>query len=573
MRSNGFDVQRRVIGGGGANNTFQERRNQHQAGSAPTLQRAVVVDVVFDPTALTDDQLTTLEDNIGNPEVVGLMPYNSIIARVISNEHDLGDPTPFIFFPFFSSHLQLPVKPGEQVFIIYEDYSYKGNALGYWMTRAPAARSSEDLNYTHGDRLFEPTNNPRNLTSTQLSALTSSAPTFQNGAGTPETRTLQQQSDNVNPYDDIINHSAAAAISTFEAIPRQRKRPGDFAIFGSNNAGIIIGKDRTGPVIPASGSAARDVIENAGTVDIVAGLGAPRKPPTASDDPGDGGHNPTAARVITNSRNKLETDKVPFKNQGKKDNAREGDPDFKRDASRAYISMKTRGDKNFGINFGNSEDNENGIFTNTADYYGTALKDIPAGSTGGQPFGVIKSEHIRLIATGKDTDNGPDASGEIRFIKEGKIDGDKDFGMIAMESDGRVMAQGKNVYLQINDPDTGRVLLGCKSDTEADADPMVLYTHLKTTLDNIIDAIGALSTQVGTQFNNVSNALSVPNAAGPFSPVPALILAKAAATAAQTSLTAFKSSQIDTLKSTSADNAQITKIKSKNIFVKKDNQG
>lgn len=572
-RSTGFNVQRQLIGGIGQHDTSQERRDQYQGGPAPTIQRAVVVDVIYDPTALTDDQLNALEDKVANPEVVGLMPYNSIIGRIITNEHDLGDPTPFIFFPFFSSHMQLPIKPGEQVFIIYEDFSYRGNTLGYWMTRAPAARLAEDLNYTHGDRLFDPANNVRNLDSTQRSNITASAPTFPNGAGTPESFSLQP-SGSTNPYDDIVGSATASMVMVFEPVPRQRKRPGDFSFFGSNNAGIMIGRDRTGPVLSITGSGQQlDVLSGSGTIDLVAGLGAPRKPPTADNPPSTDNHNPTAAKVIANSRSVSEADKTPFKNQGAVDNATEGDPDFKRDLSRVYISMKTKGDKNFGINLGNDNSNSNGIFTASDSLYGTKIEDLAAGDTDGQPFVVIKSEHVRIIGTGKDADNGPDNSGDIRIIKEGKITDDpRDFGMLTLASDGRVMLQGKKVYVQMNDAsgdaDNARIFLGCKDDTSSEADPIVLYTKLKTTLDDIIDKVHTFAQDTYTALNNLSTNLTGTSAAGPFSPIPKVNVA-AGLLSSDVSTVNQDVSAINDLKSSTSDSAHIADIPSKHVFVKK----
>jgi hypothetical protein len=573
-RSTGFNVQRQLVGGVGARDTTQERRGGYQGGTAPTLQRAVVVDVITDPNALTPEELDKLEDSVNNPETVGTMPYNSIVGRIVSHEHDLGDPTPHIFYPFFSSHFQLPVKPGEQVFIIYEDFSQSGNILGYWMTRAPAARQIEDVNYTHYDRLYDPTNNLRNLTSSQRSALTGSAPNFPNGAGTPESYSLKPATDSTtNPFEDIVTNATASIISQFEAVPRQRKRPGDFALFGSNNAAIIIGRDRTGPLVPVTGSEGKDVLAKAGTIDLVAGLGAPRKPPGPDDDPTAGNHNPTAARVIANTRSKQEVDKVPFKKQGKPNNPTEGDPDFKRDLSRVYISMKTKGDENFGINFGNDNDNADGIFTNTDAKYGDKIEDLPAGENAGQPFAVIKSEHVRIIAKGKDEDNGPDASGDIRIIKEGKVaDDPKDFAMLVMAKDGRVMLHGKKVYINFNDADDGRILLGCKSDTEGDADPVVLYSKLKITLNLIVDMMYQLAGKTADQFKGISDGISAPNAAGPFSPIPGLIGVKVKSSLGSSNLNTFRDTKIKPLKSTESDDMKVADTRSKNVFMKKDNQ-
>ena len=55
-----------------------------------------------------------------------------------------------MFFPFFSSHLCLPVKPGEHVWCFYDNVG--GKKIGYWISRKIAFLPVEDANYTHYDR-------------------------------------------------------------------------------------------------------------------------------------------------------------------------------------------------------------------------------------------------------------------------------------------------------------------------------------------------------------------------------------------------------------------------------------
>jgi hypothetical protein len=90
-------------------------------------------------------------------------------------------------------------------------------------------------------------------------------------------------------------------------------------------------------------------LEQAGAIDLVTGFGSVRKLPIDElNDPSEENHNPTAPRVIRNTRGKKEVYKTPYKSQ-KTDNPREGDPDFARDLSRFYLAMKTKGDLNFKI--------------------------------------------------------------------------------------------------------------------------------------------------------------------------------------------------------------------------------
>lgn len=521
MSNRGFNISRQIAGGSGQNNVTQQQRDFIQGGSAPTLQRVVVVDVISDPTSLSMDQMTALENLVANPEMVEGMPYNSIIGRVITNSQDLGHPSLHVFYPLFASHLQLPVKPGEQVFIMYEDYSGAGNSFGYWVARPMAARQIEDVNFTHADRIFDPLNHPRNISPIILSSLTASAPTFPNGANTVESYSLRP-SGSENPYNEIVAKASGSLIVTSEPVPRVKKRPGDLMIQGSNNAAIILGQDRTGPVLRVTGSQGRDVVEQAGAIDIVTGLGAPRRLPIDErTDPSEANHNPTAPRVIQNTRNKKEVFKTPYKSQ-KTDNPKEGDPDFLRDLSRLYLAMKTKGDLNFGIQFGG----ESGIFPSSGDHLVQPIVDLPSDRQNGQPFAVLKSEQIRVIAKGKDSNNGPGESGELRIIKEGTVS-DKDLSLFLMTKEGRIVMVGRDIQFQTHAD--GKVLLRCKSSDTSNADPIVLFSKFKEFAEDVYSKLEGLRNTVADQLGNVATqGITVPNAAGAFSPIPGLVGAKAA---------------------------------------------
>ena len=555
MSNRGFNVGRHLTGGPGVNNTTQQQRDSIMGGSAPILQRAVVVDVIYDPTSFTNQQLSVLEDMVVNPEMVEGMPFNSILGRVITNSQDLGHPSLHIFYPMFPTHFQMPIKPGEQVLIMYEDYSGTGNSFGYWLSRPMAARQIEDVNYTHGDRIFDPFNHPRNIQPNILSRLTASAPTFPNGAGTPETFSMLP-SGSTNPYDDIVNNASASLIVTFEPVPRLKKRPGDFLMQGSNNAAILLGQDRTGPALRVTGSEGKDIISNSGVVDIVAGLGSPRKLPVdETTDPSEATFNPTSPRVIENARRKKEVYKTPYKSQ-KRDNPREGDPDFIRDLSRLYVAMKTKGDKNFGINFNGT----GGIFPSSETKLVQGIEDLPSDNQNGQPFIVAKSEHIRIIAKGKDANNGPTDHGDIRIIKEG-TEADKDLSLFLMTKEGRIILVGKDVQLQTHED--GKVLLRCKTSSTNDADPIVLYSKFREFAEDVNGKLDSLKNSVADQLRNVSSqGLTVVNAAGPFSPIPGLVGIKTALNAASAEVRRL---DVDF-------RPKIAPCRSKWIFVNKENQ-
>jgi hypothetical protein len=334
----GINVSRRIGAGGGANIT-EELRAVRTQGSLPIFQIAVTVDIIYDPTLLSQDDLNNLANSVANPRAVSTMPRNSIVARVISNANDLGDPRPRIIYPFWQSHFGLPLKAGEQVFITYPDPHVDGHEQGYWVTRVPEPATVEDLNFTHGDRRYDQGLNPDNQSTSERANGNNDPPppNFPNGAGTPETLSLHLSGSTNRPYEAIFTSSLSNKQVTYEAVPRYSKRPGEFVLQGSNNARIVFGEDRTGPATKVSESnQVSDKSGKAGAIDIVVGVGGVRHLPNGKDDDPlqtDPNKRPTAPHVVENTRHYKEVDKTPFLRQ-KHDNQKEGDPDFKRDLGR-----------------------------------------------------------------------------------------------------------------------------------------------------------------------------------------------------------------------------------------------
>ena len=99
-----------------------------------------------------------------------------------------------------------------------------------------------------------------------------------------------------------------------------------------------------------------DPIDFAGTVDIVAGRSRYLPDPTEKMAAG-GTPEGTACATTHNKRlmsdaatPQTENNKNPYPNSLPSPNPAQGDPDFVTDAARVYVSMKTSGDVNFGIN-------------------------------------------------------------------------------------------------------------------------------------------------------------------------------------------------------------------------------
>lgn len=466
--TSGFNVNRRLVGSGGSNIIGNELETINTKGQTSTLFKAVVIDVIVDPYTLTEDQLESIGQSVNNSELADVMPANSIIAKIISNGSGVSANQCTILFPFFQSHILLPVNPGEIVYVIYENFNDLGNKLGYWMTRTSGQKTTEDVNYTHLDRRFDKTTNQANYSTyekTQLSNATK-GPDFQNGGGTPDTATLPVIVKGQNPFDTLVKESFVSKLRTPEPVPRWKKRPGDLTIQGSNNTLINFGEDRSGPL-----DNSEDSKGYSGTIDIVAGRG--RAMP--KDDNEEPKYN--APRVITNSRNELETDKAPFRRgSGKKDNLEEGNPNFEHDASRIYVSMQTDGDKKFKISLNPSKS--------------LTLPTLPENGTFNKSFIVNKADHIRLIARYSDENS---VNGSVLLIKEGTPD--QNLGYFYINSDGNIQIEGPKIY-------SGKAV--------AETEPDVLYTNYQETILALQNQINTLTTMVESAFANAIGNLGAP---------------------------------------------------------------
>jgi len=166
----------------------------------------------------------------------------------------------------------------------------------------------------------------------------------------------------------------------YESVPRFKKRPGDLALEGSNNSLIVLGTDRASTAanfsIGENGARqffpSHDFIEDAGSIDLVAGRGQT---------------NLTAGlEVATTTINNATVDvpgNVLKKELGKAEDQVskfEGDFDLYNDRSRIQISQRTLPDLKFGISDYNIEEFE--------------IED----SDDGDAAIVIKTDKIRLIA-------------------------------------------------------------------------------------------------------------------------------------------------------------------------------
>ena len=353
-------------------------------GELPTFYRYVIIETIFDPTSIDDAKIDYYQHtlNVSNIKFAKMgLPRNTIIGkRIIDGTGSDSEPVQFLF-PFFPPTLSLPCQPGEHVWVIFENPANKAMDLGYWLCRITEPGPVDDVNHTHAPRTFD----LNNQTSTAQKYKGNNKPKYEfrpgativdeQGTTTTNAETITISSiedDKIDEqvYEKMMTESSAGKLMQYEPVPRYKKRPGDVAFEGTNNAIIVIGRDRSGAIAdystdPLKGEITADVPDNdskkanVGMIDLVVGRGQTKR---------------TAGEVVKNSLNNDELNKTPdtvIKT--------EGDPDLQHDRSRVYIAQRTKTDAKFNI----------------AD---VTSRDDVSDSADGDGSITIKTDKIRLIA-------------------------------------------------------------------------------------------------------------------------------------------------------------------------------
>ncbi len=355
--------------------------------SASIFTRMIILDVIHDPQIIDSNKIDYWKNviKVSNIRFANILPRNSVIARPAT----IGTTRisqPMFLFPFFPSHLALPCKPGEMVWTIFEDPNANIKEMGYWFCRITEPHFIDDVNHTHHPMQLDQSLN----SSIKKKMEGQDKPVYElrNGKtqktkeGTrlviAESRLVQTDDEAV--FEKLVTDSDAAQITQYESIPRFRKRPGDVAIEGSNNALIVLGTDRAAGAAyvsldasaPSRGTTpdrTNDFFGSAGAIDIVTGRGM---------IPVTGGQTAATMRIADGQELKKELMKIP-----ENLSPGEGDPDFSQDRSRVLVSQRTLVDTNFGLK--SYMDQKFG---------GTVSEDASTGDA----CVVIKSDKVRIIA-------------------------------------------------------------------------------------------------------------------------------------------------------------------------------
>ena len=111
---------------------------------------------------VTNGRSTSITANVGPAN-----PRNSLKARIITNELDqfLDDEDLKVFWPMMPEHDSIPIKPGEHVYVTFEDESFEH---GLWLGKVSG---HEGVNFFQGESSFTTSSDDKlnNLFSTEES--------------------------------------------------------------------------------------------------------------------------------------------------------------------------------------------------------------------------------------------------------------------------------------------------------------------------------------------------------------------------------------------------------------------
>tara|TARA_Y100000592_G_scaffold84189_1_gene134805 strand:+ start:1995 stop:3512 length:1518 start_codon:yes stop_codon:yes gene_type:complete len=465
-----------------------------EGGGSSSIYKAIVIDVMIDGQ---------IPGDAANQNKLDGAPENSCLVRFYGNPVPAGD---IVAYPFFPQHLQVPIKPGEAVWVISPSITEPDINECYWVGKIATSQLSNNVNYSHPFRKPQ----PPEPSSAGMASKKEAA-----DAGNPETPSEGVAPGFLNndgngpvlkggkdPFSLIFSNSEGFKYITPEPVAGFHKRPGDLVLQGSNNTLINLGQDRGFSTIDydlsaeITGSSYKQFpTTGSGTIDIVAGRSRyfvpPDKSPLAPDvevDPPER----SSFFSITNTRGFDERNMAQSNN-------RDGDVDFAVDASRLYVSMKTDGDKNFAL-------------TNEFHRMPASIVTGSIQPASGSAYIVAKSDEIRIVARKQEVDEyfptigNPAINGSIKIIKEGKAD--DDLAAVVLQPDGSVQISGSRIFLGRHPDDGGIDESQSGPDDALQAQPYVRYQQLEDLLNAVMDNIEAfcdtLNTHVTPGYGNPS---------------------------------------------------------------------
>ena len=430
--------------------------------------------------------------------LVNNLPVGTIICLDMSNKQA---ETAVVCFPMFSSHISLPVKPGEIIWY-YKDNISKFSAPteegapllsvnSFWISRKIGAKISEDLNFTSFGRDSLINNTKNNISDIDNELNNKKVDDKKRNkelkkeeskkVSIPDYKSAEAFSNKYNflPQVELVHkENIQSGIVYPNAVPRWFSKAYELTLQGSNNSTINLTK-----VFNTD-----EHHQNKGAIDLVAGRHTINDyTPTEPDD----FHiiKDKFAKNISDSEKReikeLKFDKtnpiLRIKNASDHDeilkdqehyfgeefieNTSEGNASFVNDASRIYITEFDAVDS-FSIydisNFQNqkiindSKEEVIGKKSNKKSYLKTVQSVDVTNATSEEidaenkllPSVLIKSNNIRLIAREKKENKEEEKTleeGSIRLIKDSNSF--QNYSHIALERNGNIAIDGKSIFL------------------------------------------------------------------------------------------------------------------------------
>ena len=444
-----------------------------------------------------------------NPEISDNMPINSIVVELVGITNIIDSTvqkdTRVACLPLFSSHISIPLKKGEAVWIISFEEKSEDNFNYYWLSRVHGDTTTEDANFTSPNRLNTEKNadTTRAFNKSQLIEQeyhVADYPKFDNFITLPDESQVFIVSSNDREEQELERLTKSNSI-TLEPVPRYYKNEDELALQGSNNTLIALKtfdgytSNREWDTQDYSaenrfyGNVNKENIENDGFIDIVVGRSRFNTLPSSNDffDINDVNNFQktfttssfrTCYPTIVNSLGKFENNKN-FENFLEETSSpnQEGKADFNHDASRICLSENRNLDREFNI---------------FSSFFNQFDMSFP------QNFNlssiVNKSDNIRLIARQNYINNNEFSSksmSSIVLLKEGISPNEDRKGtqsFIVLDEVGNIALDGVKIQLgsnlRISDThgNGDQVFIGQNNEN---SQPMVLGNALKDTLDNL----------------------------------------------------------------------------------------
>jgi hypothetical protein len=507
-------------------NSFTQRKQNPD----PTFRKAAVIECINQVAEWDYDKLRSYFGRVANFDLLAgplfeseedpeeelktfkfflRAPRNSLIIKFLNDGNFLDKEVAnfdnlHIAYPFFSSHIMLPAKPGEIVWCLPDLQEI------YWLSRVHGPLHVEDANYTHLDRRYL-MDHPTNDTEIKNYFLKLNNG-FPNGIPVEENNDFQSlplqfdllDQDPPNPFDLIDSASVEFNSVLKEPVPRFTPRPGDLVLQGSNNTAIVLttnrgygANDRPNSNILKTNAALNPNSEEdnlqSGCIDLVVGRGRFHKDTRQTANAllkslVDSAPSPTttAASVAKNTRERyetfknlslLESNETTWKSNGQI-NSNEGDPDLIADSARLHIAMSLDADVALGL----IEQYPPIPSASDASNQGSAIE-----SSGRNACIIARADEVRIVAR-RDEDN--EINGSIKIVKEGIADDESGSGraVIIMQPDGTIMIDGPKIVLgsgiQKSNGEGNQVSIGLGA-----SEPMVLGAELKAKLEAFMDAV------------------------------------------------------------------------------------